>query len=216
VRTLLFSGRDLWRNGVFLYGGLLQAPGGFERDGLLLKLVLSGGAYRYTADALGGERVTGAEWLVQGLLGWRVKRGNAEVKVFVGPEFQHHRLWPDDPGNKLNGSAFGLRFAAELWTELAPATVVIGDVALSTVATSHSARLAYGRHVLENIVGGFYVGPEIQYFAADGYRHLRLGAHITGLKLDNLEWSAAGGWAGDSDRASGAYVRLGLVTRASD
>jgi len=31
--VILFSGRDLWRNGVFLYGGFLLAPGGSTRTG---------------------------------------------------------------------------------------------------------------------------------------------------------------------------------------
>ena len=213
ARTILFSGRDIWRNGAFAYGGLLFAPGGFEQDGLLLKLLLSGGVYRYNADALGGERVIGAEGLTQVLPGWRIKRGTLEAKIFFGPEFQTHRLWPDDLGNRLRGSSFGLRFAGEFWHEPTPTTVVIGDLSLSTIATSHSARLAYGWHVLDDILGGFYVGPEIQYFAADGYRHLRVGAHLTGMKIDNFEWSAAAGWAGDSDRSSSPYLRLGFVTR---
>ncbi len=33
TRVLLFSGRDLWRNGAFAYGGLLMAPGGVDQDG---------------------------------------------------------------------------------------------------------------------------------------------------------------------------------------
>jgi hypothetical protein len=60
---------------------------------------------------------------------------------------------------------------------------------------------------------GFYMGPEAQYFASDGYRHLRLGAHLTGLKTDTYEWSAAAGWARASDGEQGPYVRLNVVTR---
>lgn len=30
---LLFAGTDLWRDGHFLYGGLLWSPGGVDRDG---------------------------------------------------------------------------------------------------------------------------------------------------------------------------------------
>jgi hypothetical protein len=41
ARVMLFSGRDLWRNGIFVYGGLVFAPGGLEQDGLLLKVLLS-------------------------------------------------------------------------------------------------------------------------------------------------------------------------------
>ena len=68
-RIMLFSGRDIWRNGAFAYGGLIVAPSGLDRDGLLLKVLLSGGLYRYHAQTLGGERVVGAEWLTNILPG---------------------------------------------------------------------------------------------------------------------------------------------------
>jgi cellulose biosynthesis protein BcsS len=90
ARVMLFSGRDIWRNGIFVYGGLVFAPGGLEQDGLLLKVLLSGGAYRYRAENLGGERITGLEALTQVLPGWRIKRGDVELKFFLGPEFQKH------------------------------------------------------------------------------------------------------------------------------
>jgi hypothetical protein len=92
-RIMLFSGRDIWRNGAFAHGGFIVAPSGLDQDGLLLKIMLSGGLYRYDAQNL-GERVVGAEWLTQVLPGWRMKRGNVELKVFMGPEIQNHHLWP--------------------------------------------------------------------------------------------------------------------------
>ena len=133
---MLFSGRDIWRNGAFAYGGFVYAPGGLDQDGLLLKILLSGGLYRYDASNLGGERVTGTEWLAQVLPGWRIKRGDAEFKFFMGPDIQVHRLRPDDPNNKLRGRSFGLRMAAELWYEPTPDTMIAADVSLSSIATS--------------------------------------------------------------------------------
>jgi hypothetical protein len=213
AHAILFSGRDIWRNGAFAYGGLIFAPGGLDQDGLLLKILLSGGLYRYDARNLGGERVIGAEWVAQVLPGWRIKRGDAEFKFFAGPDIEKHRLWPDDPDNKLRGNSFGLRMAAELWYEPTPTTMVAADISLSSIATSNSARIAYGWRVLEEMLGGLYVGPEIQYFGSDGYRHLRLGAHITTMKTADLEWSAAAGWARDSDGRSSPYLRLNVLKR---
>ena len=212
ARIILFSGRDLWRNGAFAYSGLIFALGGLEEDGFLLKILLSGGLYRYDSESL-GERVTGAESLAQVLPGWRIKRGNAEFKFFMGPEMQKHRLWPDDPTNRLRGDSFGLRAAAEIWYEPTATTMIATDVSLSSIATSNSARAAYGWRVFEDMLGGVYVGPEIQYFGSDGYRHLRLGAHITSMRTDDIEWSAAIGWASDSMRRTSPYVRLNLMKR---
>ena len=142
AQTMLFSGRDIWRNGAFAYGGFVYAPGGLDQDGLLLKILLSGGLYRYDAENLGGVRVIGTEWLAQILPGWRIKRGDAEFKFFMGPDIQVHWLRPDDPDNKLRGRSFGLRMAAELWYEPDPDTMIAADVSLSSIATSDTARIA--------------------------------------------------------------------------
>lgn len=209
ARFILFSGRDIWRNGVFANGGLLWAPNGFDQDGVLLKVLLSGGLYRYNAGSLGGQQVIGAEWLAQVMPGWRVKRGALEAKVFFGPEIQNHRLWPDDPANRLRGRELGLRFAVDLWDEPTPATMAAADASLSSVGSNYSARAAFGWRVLDQ----FYAGPETQVYGGDGYRQLRFGVHITSMKTGATEWSAAGGWAVDSDQRSSPYVRLGVMTR---
>lgn len=215
AHTILFSGRDIWRNGAFAYGGFLIAPGGFDQDGFMLKLLMSGGLYRYNAGSLGGEKVIGAEWLGQVLPGFRIKRGNAELKFFFGPELQRHKLWPDDPDNRLRGHALGLRMASELWYQPTPLTLITGDASLSSIDTSHAARLAFGWRMADEIFNGngFYLGPESQYFGSDGYRHWRLGLHITSLKTETTEWSASGGWARDSDGRSSPYVRLSVSSR---
>jgi len=213
ARVMLFSGRDLWRNGAFANSGFVFAPGGLDQDGLLLKVLLSGGLYRYHAENLGGEQVIGVESLADVMPGWRVKRGDAEFRFFMGPEFQNHSLSPDDPANRLRGNSFGLRVAVELWYEPTPDTMLAADVSLSSIATSNSARVGYGWRIFEEMLGGVYVGPEIQYFGSDGYRHLRLGAHITSMKTEDVEWSTAVGWAGDSQGRTGPYLRLNVLKR---
>ncbi|MBI3704002.1 MAG: cellulose biosynthesis protein BcsS [Rhizobiales bacterium] len=216
-RALLFSGRDLWRNGAFAYGGLLLAPGGLEQDGFNLKLVLAGGLYRYIGGSAAGDppgflagwQIVGAETMLLAMPGWRVKRGDLEVKVFFGLDVERHRLWPDDPSNRLRGHDTGLRFTTEFWYEPNAMTMVAGDAALSSIATQRSLRLAFGWRMFDQ----FYFGPETQYFGSDGYRHWRLGGHFTALKTEENEWLAAGGWARDSDGRSSPYVRLGVTMR---
>jgi hypothetical protein len=210
ARAILFSGRDIWRNGAFAHGGLMVAPWGLDQDGFFFKLLLSGGVYRYDAGSLGGARVVGRELTVQAMPGFRVKRGDLETKVFVGLDLEKHRLWPDDSSNRLRGSALGLRFSVDFWYEPTPTTMFAMDASLSTVASNQSARAGFGWRVIDD---QFYFGPEIAGFASDGYRHYRLGLHFTGLKTDNSQWLAAGGWARDSDGRASPYVRLGLMQR---
>jgi hypothetical protein len=188
---------------------MLYAPDGFEQDGLLFKLLLSGGLYRYNAGDLGGDEVVGAEMMVQALPGFRVARNHFEAKVFMGPEYENHRLWPDDPGNRLRGPAFGLRVAIDLWDEPTATTMLAGDASLSTVGSNYSARAAFGWRVADE----FYAGPETQIYGGDGYAQWRVGLHVTSLKTGDAEWSAAGGWAIDTDNRSSPYLRLGFMQR---
>ena len=117
-----------------------------------------------------------------------------EAQVLPGWRFKRDRL---DRG------------AVNLWFEPTPATMVAADASLTSIANGYSARAAYGWRLHD----WFYLGPEAQTFACIGYSQLRFGLHLTGLKTEQWEWSAAAGWANDSDGRSSPNLRLGLLTR---
>jgi hypothetical protein len=71
--------------------------------------------------------------------------------------------------------------------------MIATDISLSSIAIGNSARIAYGWRVLEEMLDGICIGPEVQYFCSDGYWHDRLGIHITSMKTEDTEWSAAAG-----------------------
>jgi hypothetical protein len=206
---LLFSGADLWRDGQFMHGGLLWSPDGLDRDGFTLKAMISGGRYRYVSGALNNSWVTGTEEDVQLLPGWRFKRGQLELKVFAGLDIKNDVTSPHDPDAQLHGTSLGARAAVNLWFEPTPATMFAADASLSSITTSYLARVAFGWRLND----WFYLGPEGQTFACIGYSQFRLGLQLTGLKTEQWEWSAAAGWADDSDRRSSPYLRLGVLTR---
>jgi hypothetical protein len=206
---LLFSGSDLWRDGAFAYGGLLWSPQGLDRPGFTLKALISGGLYDYRAGDLGNARVDGTEFSGQMLPGWRFKHERFEVTVFLGPELQRNRLRPNDPGNAQRGSKLGARFAIELWDQPTASTMLAANASVSSINTDYCARLAYGWRLFNR----FYAGPETQIYGAVGYRQLRFGVHVTGLKVGTGQWSLAGGWAFVSDERSGPYLRLGFMER---
>ena len=87
--------------------------------------------------------------------------------------------------------------------------MVAADASLTSIANGYSARAAYGWRLHD----WFYLGPEAETFACIGYSQLRFGLHLTGLKTEQWEWSAAAGWANDSNGRSSPYLRLGLLTR---
>jgi hypothetical protein len=206
---LLFSGTDLWRDGRFMHGGLLWSPGGLDREGFTLRAMISGGLYRYHSGALNDAWVTGTEEEIQALPGWRFKRDRLELKVFAGLDIKNDVTNPYDPSSRLHGTSAGVRASVNVWFEPTPSTMFAADASLTSIATGYSARIAYGWQLND----WFYLGPEAQTFACLGYRQARLGAHLTALKTGMFEWSMAGGWANDSDSRSGAYVRIGILTR---
>ena len=210
ARFLLFSTSDLWGHGGFSHAGVLWSPSGLDREGAVLKLMFGGGVYHYLSGALGNADVRGVQLAGAVLPGWRFMRNGFIVTVFAGLDFQNHRLSPDDPSAGLRGSYAGLRTGFELWYEPTPTTMFAADASISTVGPSYAARVATGWRLLDR----FYLGPELAAFAADdNYRQVRAGVHITGLRLGWFEWSAGLGWAGDSDRRSSVYGKLGLITR---
>jgi Cellulose biosynthesis protein BcsS len=209
-RFMLFANTDLWRHGGFAHGGLLAAPNGLDREGLVFKLMFGGGSYRYTSGALGNIDVVGAQLGGAAMFGWRFIRNGFIVTVFAGVDYQDHRLTPDDPSAGLRGEYFGLRTAVELWYEPSANTMVAADASVSTVGPSYSARIAAGWRIFDH----FYLGPEVQAFAADdNYQQTRFGVHVTGMKFSQFEWSAGLGWASDSDDRDGLYGKLGLLSR---
>ncbi|MEJ2435966.1 MAG: cellulose biosynthesis protein BcsS [Pseudolabrys sp.] len=90
------------------------------------------------------------------------------------------------------------------------AIMIAADASLSTIDTNSSARLAFGWQVLDK---QFYAGPETQVYGAQGYAQWRFGIHVTSFRTGDAEWSAAGGWAIDSDNRSSPYLRLGFMQR---
>lgn len=206
---MLLSGLDLWRNGAFLHGGVLWSPDGLDRDGVVLKAVFGSGRYRYYSGALGKD-VTGDVYSASLLTGWRFTHGTFVATVFGGPDWQRHRLTPDDPGAGLRGAQFGGRAGFELWYEPSAQTMVAADASATTIGPSYSAQLRLGWKML----GRYYVGPEASAFAFDdNYRQFRLGLHITSYRTGWAEWSAGFGWATDSDDRSSPYGRIGVIGR---
>jgi hypothetical protein len=72
-----------------------------------------------------------------------------------------------------------------------------------------SARAAIGWRSSER----FFIGPETQAIWCVDYQQIGFGAHVTGFRVDALEWSAAGGWAIEPFGRAGPYVRLGFNAR---
>ncbi len=206
---LLFSGADIWRNGLFSHSGLFWAYRGLNADGPVLKMLLNGGLYRYRSDR---RDIVGLQTMGTVLPGWRWHWPGLEVTVFAGLDAQDYRYLPDDRGNRLRGTRLGARGGFDAWYEPFANAMVTGSASLSTVGQSYWTRAAAGWRFFDMI----WLGPEFVASGDDTYRQLRVGAHITGLRWSSYEFSAGAGWVTDSDRREGVYGRFGMIYRPFD
>jgi hypothetical protein len=205
-RVLLYAGFDIWRFGRTGYGGFYWAPGGLNNDGFITRLFVSGGVERYDA---GARRFNTDIIRAAPLAGWRFSQATFELKVFAGPELENRILTPDVPTAAYRGTHVGARIAAELWWEPVLDMMLTSAFSASTNATSFSARAAAGWRVLDQ----YWAGPEISASADVFSQQYRIGAHVTGFRLDALEWSVAAGYVTDSYHRGGIYGRIGVLTR---
>ena len=205
---LLFSGTEIWRYGAFLYGGLLWSPAGLDADGFTFKMLLDGGRYNYVTGSI-EENIDGTKLSAAALPGWRLSRDGLTVAAFVGPVAQDYRLTPADPGSRLNGFYIGGEFAADIWYQPTARTMAALNGAIASIGPTGYVRAAVGVRLL----GPAFVGPEIEQLWCGDFQELEFGAHVTGLRVDALEWSMGSGWALTSDQRSGPYVRLGVNAR---
>jgi hypothetical protein len=205
-RVLLYAGFDIWRFGRTGYGGFYWAPDGMNNNGFITRLFVSDGVERYDT---GSKRFNTNIIRAAPLAGWRLSQNTLELKVFAGPELENRVLTPDVPTAEFRGTRIGARVAAELWWEPMPELMLTSAFSASTNATSHSARGAAGWRMLDR----FWAGPEISASADVFSQQVRIGAHLTGFRLDTLEWSAAVGYVQDNFHRSGVYGRIGVWTR---
>jgi len=137
---LQFAGTDIWRNGAFAYGGLLWAQSGLDAEGIILKLIFSGGRYDYPSGTLqtnlGGTLISAAA-----LPGWHFARDGFDVRLYASPVVQDYRSTPYDPGSRLHGGYVGGQFVADVWYEPTTATTVaLNGSVLSIGPTGGCAR----------------------------------------------------------------------------
>lgn len=199
-RYLLFNGIDIWRANVDLYGGMLWAPAGLNADGPIAQLFVS---RRFDHYQDGSSTISKASVLG----GYRVKRGDFELKVMVGPQWQ--QFDPTSSSAAQSGTKLGLHGVAETWWEPHPLFLLASSWTAYTFGHGYGARLAAGWRAFDQ----FWIGPEISTFSDVFSTQYRVGLHVTGLRWQDLEWSAATGHLEDNFHRRGGYLRFGVLLR---
>ncbi len=207
--TMLSGGIDAWQRGAFGYAGGLWSPGGLDNEGFTLKAVAGGGTYVYRSGFLRNENATSDQVVVSLLPGWRFKTTGFELLVVAGLDAQNHRPSAPDATARLHGTYAGARIGADLWLQPTPYWMLAANASVSSISQSYWYRLAPGVRLAEIA----WIGPEAQLFGDAHYTQSRAGLHVTGLRTGPLEWAGAIGYAEDSERKRGAYVRIGVLAR---
>jgi hypothetical protein len=135
--------------------------------------------------------------------------GGMTVALYAGPIVQNYWLMPFDPGSLLHGFYTGAQVAADIWYQPTPATMTSLNASVASIGFIGTLRTALGWRLSEP----FYIGPEAQALWCIDYQQWRLGAHVTGFRVDGFEWSAGAGWAVESIGRAGPYLRVGVNTR---
>ncbi|MBD3848954.1 cellulose biosynthesis protein BcsS [Bosea sp. SSUT16] len=203
LSTVIFGSMEAGPTKTFLSVGMKRAiGGGLAQSGFRLFLK-AGGSQEQTRRQ--SPRGTTYKAETQTLLGYEWRIGDTFVALYAGSDVQSERR--DEPlGPSLIETRYGARLQADLWSTPLPGMMFQASAYASTLDRRLWARAAPGWQMPL----GFYVGPEVEAYRERDYRKLRLGLHLTGLRLLGLEWRLAGGWQRTSDRPSEAYATLGL------
>lgn len=113
-RFLFYSGFDLWNFGYAGYVGAQWAPRSLNSDGFVLSVFMSDGVELFDATTT---RYRTSIFRAAILPGWRFKRGNLEVKIFAGPDFERDVYSPVMLRAQPYRNSIGARATVDLWWE---------------------------------------------------------------------------------------------------
>ncbi|WID97469.1 cellulose biosynthesis protein BcsS [Bosea vestrisii] len=100
-----------------------------------------------------------------------------------------------------------LRLQADFWSRPTDNSVLQANAyAVLTDGGRYWGRLSPGWRLIDEL----YLGPEIEAYREREYHKVRLGLHLTGLRLFRLGWRLAAGVQKSRNEKSGTYVTLGL------
>lgn len=200
---LVYGGVDGWRFGASAYAG---SDFSFRIGGSIMPMVrlfAANGIDDFNTRFASFRTDTARVSILPGIQ-WR--EGSLDIKLFAGGDFE--RRMPLRPSLDDAEQFFGGRVAADVWWEPAPDWMLSGSASATSIEDGRSARVAAGWKF-----SFAWVGPEIQAVHDVFNTQYRAGAHLSGIKIGETQWSIAGGYTRDSFGRSGPYARIGVSFR---
>ncbi len=170
---VFFSGFDIVKDAQYTYTGAIVALNrDFGKDGFLLRLYGSNVGYEYDS---GATRIDGDGWQGDVMLGYKFSRDHWWAAGFVGVDWQHHDLTPNDFSNKVRGSEVGFKVAAD-WSTIRGQSPLFASLNgnYSTAFDSYWARARVGGNL-----GHITLGPEAIVLGNESFDAHRFGGFAT-------------------------------------
>jgi Cellulose biosynthesis protein BcsS len=204
-RMFYFTGIELQRWSLGAYAGAQWAPARIDREGFILRMLASDSIEHFTTPA---HRTNSQIMRAAIMPGYKFSRDKADLQLLGGGAAEVDAKSTDGAAAKWRVKV-GAQVSADLWWEPTHLLMLQTSISATTIDSGFSARAAVGWRLFHR----FWVGPEVtasrDYFSSQ----YRVGAHLTGLRTDQYEWSIAGGGVWDSYQREGIYARIGIVMR---
>lgn len=207
LSTVLFGSLEAGPAKTFVSLGMKKAlTGGLAGSGFRMLLKVGGAqeqAQRQRPHGLAYKSES------QALIGYEWRIGDSFLSLYAGSDYEGEQR--EEPRATVTTHRYGARLQGDLWM-----TPVQGMMLHASAYASSLDRRVWGRigpgWLLPRgwLSQDVYVGPEIEAYRARDYTKLRLGLHLTGLRLFGVVWRLSGGWQRTSDRPSEAYATLGV------
>lgn len=207
----LFSGAEMRGSSVGLSTGFkLATPAVPERPGVVVMGLVNAGAglarappaqggFWYAPHGeVAGSLLVGAQWAVPG----------GTLMAAAGPGLVRRQEAEPIGAPRWLRQRIGPVALVEAWLHPRPHLLATGTLIASAPAGSLWARGAVGIAAWE----GAFVGPEATISTDRSYRELRLGAHLTGVRIGALSLRLSAG-AAFHERRSTPYVALVIDRR---
>jgi hypothetical protein len=165
-----YAGVDFAPDSVYVFDGTIVAwNGDIGKDGVMLRYSGSLSHYHYNIDP--ATRVRANQWQSDAMVGYQFIRDYFTASAFVGVDYQHANLSPDDPNNQTRGTDVGFKSAASIETsEKSPFYFNLEGEYSTAFSTYYGAARAGYRF------GSFIIGPEGSFNGTLGYDASRVGA----------------------------------------
>lgn len=186
------------------YTGVLYAPYGMHQSGLRVSAFGLYGGYEYHSDPL---LIKGRFSSVDLLAGYSWVFHNGAFTLQVGGNYQDHHLRPNDPSNTVVGSELGFKVQGDIWMNPTPNTLLF---ALGSYSTAFDTYYSVGRAGYDFFGHGVFIGPEVGALGNDRTDQIRVGAHLSGVRIGPARVSLSGGWMHERGEGDGGYGSLNV------